>query len=120
AAGLPKALADVVQIEQVLVNLIYNAMEAMVEQASRVKGLTIKTELALDASAVQVSVIDSGPGISPDNLEKLFQPFFTTKAKGMGMGLNISRTIIESHGGKLTAISNDDGGMRFSFTIPVA
>jgi C4-dicarboxylate-specific signal transduction histidine kinase len=119
-ADLPKAMADVVQIEQVLVNLIYNALEAMLEPGSSEPGLTIATELTADAASVQVSVIDNGPGISPENLEKLFQPFFTTKTKGMGMGLNISRTIIESHGGKLNAIANEDGGMRFSFTLPVA
>jgi PAS domain S-box-containing protein len=117
AGSLPKVRADTVQLEQVLVNLILNALESMAENRSSENGLTLQTMLQHDHS-VQVSIIDTGAGMSPQALARLFEPFFTTKEKGLGMGLNISRTIIESHGGRLTATANPAGGMRFSFTLP--
>jgi C4-dicarboxylate-specific signal transduction histidine kinase len=120
AANLPDVMADPIQIEQVLVNLIYNALEATAEAGSNTNGLTLKTSLCDDGSRVEVSVIDTGPGVSSENMDRLFEPFFTTKPRGMGMGLNISRTIIESHGGRLSAAANADCGMRFCFTLSVA
>jgi two-component system sensor histidine kinase DctS len=120
AEGLSMVPADAVQIEQVLVNLIFNALEAMDESTEPPKQLMIQTELCDDGRSVAVSVIDSGPGVLPENMPRLFNPFFTTKTKGMGMGLNISRSIIESHGGRLSAEANPEGGMRFWFTLPIA
>ena len=119
AANLPQVLGDAVQIEQVLVNLVFNALEAMGESMSPRNGLTIETTLHDEGRTVQVCIIDTGSGISPENMARLFEPFFTTKAKGLGMGLNICRSIIESHGGRLTAAPNPEQGMRFCFTVPV-
>jgi signal transduction histidine kinase len=117
AVNLPQVMADPVQIEQVLVNLIYNALEAI--DGSKTKSLSVQTSLREDGRSLEVSLIDSGPGISPHDMERLFEPFFTTKPRGLGMGLNISRTIIESHGGRLHAMPNAEQGMRFCFTLPI-
>ena len=118
APDLPKALGDAVQIEQVLVNLVFNALEAMGDAGSSRKGLTVRTASNDQGRSVRVCVVDTGPGMSPDDLGRLFEPFFTTKPKGMGMGLNISRSIIESLGGRLLAARNPDSGMQFCFTVP--
>jgi two-component system sensor kinase FixL len=107
--------ADRVQIQQVLVNLIRNAIDAMVESPRR--DLTIASQ-RLDTGAVQVDVTDTGSGISDDFRERLFQPFMTTKAEGMGVGLSISRSIIEAHGGRIWADANPQGGTVFHFTLP--
>jgi len=120
AGGLPNVLGDAVQIEQVLVNLLLNALEAISDSTSLPNGLIVNTGLHDKGRSVQVSVIDTGTGISPEKMGRLFEPFYTTKAKGLGMGLNICRSIIESEGGRLTAAPNPDRGMRFSFTVPVA
>lgn len=120
ARDLPRVLADRIQIEQVLVNLIYNALEAIAPNRSPRNGLAVQTTLLGDTRTIQICVIDSGPGVPPDVLDRLFEPFFSTKSHGLGMGLNISRTIIESHGGTLTGAPNTDGGMKFCFTLPVA
>ncbi len=110
-------VVDRVQIQQVLINLIRNAMEAMRESEVR--------ELKVDVSAVgngfvAVEVADTGPGISDEVVTRLFQPFVTTKAGGMGIGLSISRRIIEAHGGELTCRRNERGGATFRFTLPVS
>lgn len=107
-------LADRVQIQQVLLNLIRNATEAMQDSATR--RLLIAVTAAPD-DMVRVDVSDTGHGLSPDVESQLFLPFVTTKPQGMGVGLSISRTIIESHGGRIWASSNPDGGATFSFTI---
>jgi two-component system sensor kinase FixL len=107
-------LADKVQVQQVLLNLIRNAVEAMHDTQKR--ELSITTHPA-EAGMIEVRVADTGPGIAPEVMEKLFQPFVTTKAQGMGVGLSISRTIIEAHGGKLSAESNRGGGTLFRFTL---
>lgn len=107
-------LADKVQIQQVLVNLMRNAIEAM-QNCDR-RDLTVSAHPTGDGM-VEVAVGDTGPGISPDIVERLFEPFFTTKSQGMGVGLSISRTIIEAHGGRIWVDSNDKGGATFRFTL---
>jgi two-component system sensor kinase FixL len=112
----PQVRVDRIQIEQVLVNLIRNAFEALEdEQTDRVVTVTAKRH----DGEVRIAVSDRGRGLSPSEQEKLFDAFFTTKAEGMGMGLPISRSIIESHGGELWAAPNSDRGMTFNFTLPL-
>ena len=107
-------LVDKVQIQQVLLNLLRNALEAM--QTSERRELIVSTRPA-DDNMVAVDVADTGSGISPDVASRLFQPFVTTKRQGMGVGLSISRTIIESHGGQITAEPNHGGGTIFRITL---
>jgi len=109
-------IADRVQIQQVLINLMRNAMEAM--RDSKVKELTVTTRPAPD-DRLEIEVADTGPGIADDIAPRLFQPFVTSKANGMGVGLSISRRIIESHGGELTVRRNEAGGATFTFTLPL-
>ena len=111
-------LADRIQIQQVLVNLIRNAMESMIEA-----GKERRLEIASAAGAgdvVEVSVADTGPGLAPEVASHLFQPFVTTKRKGMGLGLSICRTIVESHGGKIWVDDRPGGGTVFRFTLRAA
>lgn len=115
--NLPKVLVDRVQIQQVLINLMKNAIEAM--DKSERRELTIAVGRS-DQRQVEVSVSDSGPGISEEMADKLFQPFVTTKSGGMGMGLSICRGIIEAHGGRLWLEANPGGGALFRFSVPVA
>jgi two-component system sensor kinase FixL len=110
-------LADRVQIQQVLVNLFRNALEAMAASTRR-ELMASNTKAADDM--IEIVISDTGHGFSGDALGNLFQPFFTTKATGMGVGLSISRTIIESHGGRMWAETNDSGGATFRFTLPAA
>lgn len=114
---LPEVLIDRIQIQQVLINLIKNAAEAM-ERSPR-KELTITIARAA-SERVRLAVADTGPGLSPEAGEKLFQAFVTTKATGMGMGLSICRGIIEAHGGRLWYEDNPGGGAVFAFEVPVA
>jgi two-component system sensor kinase FixL len=107
-------MADRVQIQQVILNLLRNAIEAIARTERR--NLLVSTR-ALAGDMVEVSVTDTGTGISPEIAVKLFQPFVTTKSQGMGIGLSISRSIIESHGGRITAEANPDGGTIFRFTL---
>jgi two-component system, LuxR family, sensor kinase FixL len=109
-------VADRVQIQQVLINLMRNAMEAM--RDSTVKQLTVTTSPAEDGR-LKVEVADTGPGIAEDIAPQLFQPFVTSKPNGMGVGLSISRRIIESHGGELVVRRNEAGGATFTFTLPL-
>ena len=115
--GLKPVLVDSIQIQQVILNLARNASEAMSGVENGVRAVTIKTA-AGDDEDIEVSIHDTGPGLSADIADKLFDPFFTTKPQGMGMGLSISRTIIDAHGGRLWATSNSDGGATFRFTLP--
>jgi signal transduction histidine kinase len=116
AADLPRVRGDRVQIQQVLLNLVLNSMEAMSGQAD---GRRIEIRSARGVEAVRVAVRDEGPGIPPENLKEIFETFYTTKPKGMGMGLAISRSIVEAHGGQLWAENNPDRGATFWFTLPV-
>lgn len=109
-------LVDRVQIQQVLINLMRNAMEAMREADRRELRVTTRA----DGERMHVEVADTGTGISEEIAERLFQPFVTTKAGGMGVGLSISKRIIESHGGEMTVLRNEDGGATFRFSLPFA
>jgi two-component system, LuxR family, sensor kinase FixL len=111
-------LIDRVQIEQVVVNLVLNAIEAMGEIAPASRQVTI--ECLAQRNAIEVTVRDEGQGVHGNDIEQLFEPFFTTKPSGMGMGLAISRSIVDSHGGRLWATANDVRGMTFRFTLPQA
>jgi len=108
-------LADKVQIQQVILNLIRNAIDAMMTSPTR--ALRISTEAADDNGLAHVSVADTGPGLNPEIAGRLFQPFMTTKAQGMGVGLSISRTIVEAHGGRIWVETNANGGATFHFTL---
>lgn len=110
-------LVDKVQIQQVLINLMRNALEAMRE--SKQRELVVRTERD-DAGFVLIEVADTGPGISEEILERLFHPFTTSKSNGMGIGLSISKRIIEAHGGQILASRNARGGATFRFSLPVA
>jgi two-component system sensor kinase FixL len=109
------AFFDRIQIEQVVFNLVFNAAEAMIDSGRR--SIIVTTELDSD-NMVEVRVADSGPGLSPEIRDRLFQPFVTTKEGGLGIGLSICRVIIEAHGGQLWAEDNPAGGTIFCFTIP--
>ncbi len=114
--GLPLVMADPIQVEQVLVNLFRNAAEAMQGNAIGDRRLVVLT--APVDGQVRVSVRDCGSGVSDETLGRLFEAFFTTKTEGTGIGLAISRRIIEEHGGTMLAVRNDDRGMTFQFTLP--
>jgi C4-dicarboxylate-specific signal transduction histidine kinase len=114
---VPPVLGDTIQLQQVILNLLMNGIEAMVSVTDRPRILVIRSE-SLSGGQIRVSVQDSGVGVSADVMGRLFEPFFTTRAKGMGMGLPISRSIIEAHGGRLWAESNGSGGAIFQFTLP--
>ena len=116
APGLPHVAGDQVQLQQVLINLIMNAVEAMRLPAERPRRLVIRSVKSADGVLVQVQ--DSGPGIEPGLADRIFEPFFTTKPEGIGMGLSISHTIIESHGGHLSLASSSEGAL-FEFILPV-
>ncbi|HSC70097.1 MAG TPA: PAS domain S-box protein [Candidatus Methylomirabilis sp.] len=117
APALPLVRGDRVQLQQVLLNLVLNGMEAMEAQPPAARRLRIQTLRA--GPAVRVAVQDRGPGLPPDKLETVFDAFFTTKAQGMGMGLAISRSILEAHGGRIWAENNPEQGATFWFSLPV-
>jgi two-component system sensor kinase FixL len=112
----PRAVIDRVQIQQVLVNLIRNSVDAVADRPRR--EIVIRTRLV--GEAVELSVSDTGSGIAPEVAARLFQPFVSTKEKGMGVGLSISRAIVQSHGGDLRAIPNPEGGVTFAFTLALS
>jgi C4-dicarboxylate-specific signal transduction histidine kinase len=118
ADGLFSVQGDRVQLQQVLLNLILNAAEAMGSVEEGVRELLISTEQ--DHADALVAVRDSGPGIDPAHLDRVFDAFYTTKSSGTGMGLSICRSIIEAHGGKLWAEANEPRGVVFQFTVPGA
>jgi PAS domain S-box-containing protein len=116
---LPPLLADPILMQQVLLNLLKNAIEAMRDSTTG-SGRAVSLRVRRLGDSVEFSVTDRGPGIREDLQDRLFEPFVTTKAEGMGIGLNICRSIVESHQGRLWAERPDEGGSRFRFTIPVA
>ncbi|MGD2215293.1 MAG: ATP-binding protein, partial [Gemmatimonadales bacterium] len=118
ASSLPPVLVDEIQIQQVLLNLIRNGIDAMENVDPADKKLIVRTR-QLD-NRLQISITDHGCGLPEGAEHKLFQPFFTTKTSGMGMGLSISRSIVQSHGGNMTFEPNADRGVTFSFTLPLA
>lgn len=115
--ALPFVIADRIQITQVLVNLIHNAIDALAEQPADDRRLTVRTQRIEEE--IEVAVSDSGCGIEPDFQSKLFEPFKTTKSQGMGLGLSISQSIIEAHGGRIWADCQSPGWTVFRFTLPV-
>ena len=118
AADLPRVRGDRIQLQQVVLNLVLNGLEAMPESAAGDRTLLIRT--APDgAGAVRVEVQDAGSGFDEKDADRMFQPLYTTKAQGLGMGLAIVRTIVEAHGGRLSAVNNERGGATFHFTVPV-
>jgi signal transduction histidine kinase len=118
ADGLFPVQGDRVQVQQVILNLIRNAVEAMDSIEAGARDLLISTEQ--NHTGVLVAVRDSGPGIDPEHLERVFEAFYTTKSSGVGMGLSICRSIIDAHGGRLWAEANEPRGALFQFTLPGA
>jgi C4-dicarboxylate-specific signal transduction histidine kinase len=119
ADNLPAIMGDRIQIEQVLINLLRNALEAMRDAKTVAPLLKISAQL-YNQAYLAVNVIDNGPGLPAELITKILEPYFTTKSQGIGMGLSISRTIIESHGGFLIAKKSTNGGACFQFTLPIA
>jgi len=119
ADNLPPVYGESVHLQQVLLNLIVNGMDALDEAKSDDRRVAVTA--ALDGTnTVEIAVSDSGPGVPADKLKNIFDPFFTTKPNGMGIGLPISRTIIEAHNGRLWAENGNAGGASFRFTLPIA
>jgi signal transduction histidine kinase len=117
--GLPAVWGDRIQLQQVMLNLLTNAIEAMSWIGDAPRELWVETARGESAEAVVITVRDSGPGFAPQHLDQLFDAFYTTKSDGLGMGLAISRLIVESHGGRLWATENVPTGATFQFTLPV-
>jgi PAS domain S-box-containing protein len=115
--GLPPLSGDRVQLQQVILNLVRNAMDAMSSIADRPRHLLIRTELDRE-DRIRLTVRDSGVGFAPETADRLFEAFYTTKSDGMGIGLSVSRSIIENHRGRLWAVPNDGPGVSFSFSVP--
>jgi PAS domain S-box-containing protein len=118
ASTLPTILGDRVQLQQVIINLVMNGIEAMQSITDRPRELVIRSRQD-ETHRVLVTVTDSGVGISAENTDRLFNAFFTTKSSGMGMGLSICRSIVEAHGGRLSASSNEGPGAAFQFVLPL-
>jgi C4-dicarboxylate-specific signal transduction histidine kinase len=115
---LPEIVADRVQLQQVILNLVVNAMEAMESVADRPRVLKV-TSRSRDPSGVLITVEDSGTGVDPEKIDDIFEPFFTTKSHGMGMGLSICRSIIEAHGGSISASRRQPYGLALQIALPV-
>jgi len=111
--------ADSIQLQQVILNLIVNAIESIDDSASGQRQVVSGTAL-VDEKWGEVFVADSGPGISPENMTRVFEPLFTTKERGMGMGLSIARTIVEAQGGRIWAENQSGGGAVFHIRLPLA
>ena len=114
--NIPPVLGDRVQLQQVVLNLIMNGIEAMASVADRWRELLICSRQH-ESDKVLVAVQDSGIGLDPQRMERIFDAFYTTKSEGMGMGLAISRSIVENHDGRLWAVPNDGPGATFQFTL---
>src|SRR5437879_4630532 len=118
APALPMILGDRVQLQQVIINLMMNGIEAMQAVTDRPRELVVRSRRD-EKQQVLVSVTDCGVGIAAENADRMFNPFFTTKSSGMGMGLSICRSIMEAHGGRLWATANVPHGATFQFALPV-
>ena len=118
ADTLPWVVADRIQVQQVILNLVRNAMEAMEAGSGDERAVTLRT-LRGDDGTVEVAIVDRGEGLAIDEAAELFEPFYTTKESGMGMGLSISRSIVRAHGGDVWFTRNPDRGTTFHFTLPV-
>ena len=116
AAALPAVFADRVQLQQVLLNLLINACDAMPADSPGKKRVTIQT-METAAGGVELSVADQGTGIPPDEMERVFEPFVTSKPNGLGLGLAICRSIVTAHGGRLWAENNEEGGATFNLVL---
>ena len=116
--SMPLLEADRVQLQQVVMNLVMNAMDALTEAPAAQKEIVIRTQTK-DENEILIAVEDCGSGLNPQNIDKIFDPFFTTKPNSIGVGLSISRSIIESHDGRLWATPNPRGGAIFQFTLPI-
>jgi two-component system sensor kinase FixL len=114
--SLPKVPIAPIQIEQVMLNLVRNAIEATSHAARR----QVTLHARVTENAVLLAVQDTGKGLNPGVLSSLFEPFVTTKPNGLGMGLHVCKCIVESHGGRITAINHPDGGARFEFSLPLS
>lgn len=119
AAELPPIMGDAVQLQQVLLNLTRNAVDAMRDGLHQEEGIRIRTERVDDSQAVRVAVVDRGHGVSQQLADSIFHPFVTTKPDGLGVGLAVSRTIIQAHGGDLYYKPNPEGGSTFGFSLPI-
>jgi signal transduction histidine kinase len=118
AAEVPRILGDRIQLQQVLLNLVMNAIEALSGVSAGPRTLWVSSECGA-ATEVVIAVRDSGPGLEPQHLERLFEAFYTTKPQGLGLGLAISRRIIVAHGGRLWATANVPHGAVVQFTVPI-
>jgi signal transduction histidine kinase len=118
SSDLPAVVGDRIQLQQVLLNLIINGIEAMQPITERQRELVIRSEQD-EARHVQVTVMDCGIGLSAESAHRIFDAFITTKSSGMGMGLSICRSIIQAHGGRIWASSNESFGATFQFTLPL-
>lgn len=119
ATDLPSVLADRIQIEQVILNLVRNAVDAMLASEAKTKAVTLDARRTA-RHTVEISVADTGPGVPPEVLERLFDPFVTTKPTGMGLGLSICRSIMDAHGGQLRLMRQSESGAVFAFDLPIA
>jgi C4-dicarboxylate-specific signal transduction histidine kinase len=117
-AELPPVYGDRIQIQQVILNLLVNALDALKGQPEKNREVRLSTRIG-EAGNILVSVTDSGPGIEDQKLETIFEAFHTTKTKGMGMGLPISKSIVEQHDGRIWASNNPEGGTEFDFILPI-
>lgn len=119
AEGLPPVRAEKIEIEQILLNLVKNGIEAMGDTAVPDRSVTIETRVVLCSTHVEVTVRDSGPGVPVTNRDKIFDPFFTTKTEGMGLGISISRSIVQAHHGQFWLDTEVPFGATFRFTLPI-
>ena len=115
--GAPRIVGDPVQLQQVLINIVMNAMDAMITTSAERRHIAIHT--AFNAKGfLEVSIRDRGTGIKPADRDRLFEPFYTTKSQGLGLGLALCSSIVEAHGGKLTLANQDGGGAVAAFSLP--